>query len=283
MKLILRKNDSATSLLLFIYNNYMAKTTKDYIKLSGLIEIMKVFGKNETAIRMSLSRAVKAGVLSNSKQDNEVYYTLTPQGKHAINLWNEGVIHFWKRYKLRNSGWNNKWHFINADFLEGRKDIRAEFLDKLEQCGYVQINTSTWISPYLQGEDVWGLIKEYGMDEGVVEIYGEMKIHRDMNRFLEDVYGIGRLKIMYREFIDAHEGKLDEIRNMCEDRNFINNGLALPILHELGWNFFETASEDALLPKELLPEWEGDRAAYIMRESRIMLLEATNRYFEKFE
>lgn len=283
MNLILRKNDSATSLLLFIYNNFMDKTKKDYIKLSSLLEIIKVFGKNETAIRMSLSRAAKAGVLTNSKQDNEVYYTLTNEGKKAIRLWNEGVAHFWKRYKLRNSGWDKNWYFINFDFKESKKNIRPEFLDKLEQLGFAQININTWISPYHQNEEVRELIGEYGLDDGVVEIYGEMKIHKDMNRFIDEVYGIRKLKTKYKEFIDTYKSRLVEISKIYEDKDFVNNGLALPILQELGWSFFETSSLDAVLPKEVLPEWEGDKAAYIMRELREMLLEASYRYLEKFE
>jgi phenylacetic acid degradation operon negative regulatory protein len=62
MKLILRKKDSSTSILLFIFNNYMAQTTKNYMSLSSLLEIMQVFGKNETTTRMSLSRAAKKGL-----------------------------------------------------------------------------------------------------------------------------------------------------------------------------------------------------------------------------
>ncbi len=59
MKVILRKNDSATSLLLFVYNSYFNFYQKDTIKLSSLLEIMKAFGKSESATRMSLSRTVK--------------------------------------------------------------------------------------------------------------------------------------------------------------------------------------------------------------------------------
>lgn len=282
MNLILRKKDSTTSLLLFIFNNYMAKTTKDYIKLSSLLEIMKVFGKNETAIRMSLSRAMKAGMLTNSKQDNEVYYTLTYEGKMAIRLWNEGVIHFWKRYKFRYSGWGKKWYFINVDFTDGRKDKRVEFSEKLKGYGFAQIDTNAWLSPYHQHEEVGELIRYYGFEDRVVEICGKMKINKDMNRFLNEVYGIEKLKAKYNGFIDTYERKLPGISKAYEDKDFINNGSALPILHELGWRFFGIASEDAVLPNEVLPEWEGDKAASIMKELRKMLLEAAYKYLEKY-
>lgn len=282
MKLILRKNDSATSLLLFIYNIYIAKNSKESIKLSILLEILKVFGKSETAIRMSLSRAIKAGLLINNKSDNEVSYALTAEGKKAIIHWNEGVTHFFKRYQQRSSQWDNKWYFVNVEFTEENKAIKSEFLDKLQQRGFAQINTNTWVTPYYQYEDVWELIREYSLSDSIVEIHGEMKIHKDINKFLNDIYGIVDLKAAYQGFIGTYSSKLQEIRELCKEPNFIENGLAFPILHGLGFSFFDIAADDAVLPRQLLPEWEGDEAALLMRELRGLLLESTHKYLEKF-
>lgn len=282
MKLILRRNDSATSLLLFIYNNYMAKNKNDSMKLTSLLEIIKGFGKNETAIRMSLSRAVKAGLLVNSRVENEVVYTLTTEGKNAIHYWNEGVMQYFKRYQLRNQQWDNKWYFIYVDFTEENKDTKGEFLDKLQQMGFAQINTNTWVSPYHQSQEVWKSAKQYGLEDRIVEVHGEMKIHKDMNRFLDDLYGIEKLRTAYLDFVDAYSGRLNEIKQLCTDQSFIENGTALPILHELGFSFFNIAADDASIPKQLLPEWEADQAAWIMKELRTALLEAVYQYLEKF-
>ncbi|MBC2579675.1 hypothetical protein [Clostridium sp. DJ247] len=283
MKLILRKNDSSTSLLLFIYNIYMTKTTKDYIKLSSLIEIMKVFGKNETATRMALSRATKAGLLTNSKKDNEVNYALTLDGRKFNLLWDEGVMNFWKRYQFRNSKSDSKWYLINVEFKGNNKDSKVEVIDKLQQYGFAQINTNSWLSPYHQYEEVWKLVEKYNLVEEVVETYGEMKIHKDMDKFLDDVYGIKKLKSLYQHFIDTYSSKLVEVKQIYKEQNFVSNGLALPILHKLGWSFFNIASDDAVLPKQILPEWEGDKAALVMRELREILLEAVYKYLEKFD
>lgn len=282
MKLILRKNDSATSLLLFIYNNYLAKTTKESIKLSSLLEILSVFGKNETAIRMSLSRAVKGGLLTNSKIENEVNYTLTPEGKNAILYWNEGVMHFFRRYQLRNTPWDQKWYFINVEFTGDTRENKVEFLDKLQQQGFAQVNTNTWITPYHQYDEVWKLLEKYSLADAIVEIHGEMKVHKDMDKFLDDVYGINKLRESYQTFIDTYNSKVEEVSQLCKEKNFVENGLAFPILHGLGFSFFNIASDDAALPREILPEWEGDKAARIMKELREKLLDATYRYLEKF-
>lgn len=283
MKFILRKKDSSTSILLFIFNNYMAKTAKDYMALSSLIEIMKVFGKNETTTRMSLSRATKAGLLTNIKQDNVVIYVLTTEGKKIIELWNEGAMNLAERYEFRNSKWNNKWHFLNIGFKKDINNSKAEFIDKLEQYGFAQINSNTWVTPYHQYEKVWKLIEDYDFSDGIIETYGEMTIHNDMSTFLDEVFGIKKLKPLYDQFINIYSDKLVEIKQIYKDSNFVSDGLALPILHQLGTHFFNIASDDAVLPKQILPEWQGDKAELIMKNLREMLLEATYEYFKKFD
>lgn len=252
------------------------------MKLSVLLQILKVFGKNESAIRMSLSRAVKAGMLINSRHDNEVSYALTTEGKKAIVYWNEGVISFFERYHLRRAQWDHRWYFLNIDFKEEHREVKAEFLDKLQQRGFAKINTNTWVTPYYRNQEIWEIIETYGLSNDTVEIRGEMTIHKDLSEFLNEIYDIEKLRTGYQGFLDAYANRLQEIRQLCRDESFIQNGLAFPILHSLGFDFFEIASDDAVLPKELLPEWEGDRAAVILREARKPLLEATHKYLDQF-
>ncbi|HOM43465.1 MAG TPA: PaaX family transcriptional regulator C-terminal domain-containing protein [Bacillota bacterium] len=282
MKLILRKNDSATSLLLFIYNNYYSKTSKDDLKLSSLLAILKAFDKNETAIRMSLSRAVKSGFLINSKVAGEVVYTLSPMGKQAIKLWNQGVISYWKRYRLRRQPWDGKWHIINIEFSDDKKQ-RQEIIDKLEQYGFVLINANTWISPYYQKDEVDELIKEYNLEKRIVEIHGEIKLRREIDGFIESIYCLDGLGKKYGEFVSTYAEKLQQIKEVYKDSRFIDSGKALPLLHELGWHFFNIASDDAVLPMQLRSHWEGDEAADLMSELREMLMEASMKFFEKLE
>jgi DNA-binding transcriptional regulator PaaX len=104
-----------------------------------------------------------------------------------------------------------------------------------------------------------------------------------MDEFLDDVYSIKKLKLLYQDFIDVYNNKLTKVKQIYKEQSFVNNGLALPILHKLGWNFFNIASDDVVLPRQILPEWEGDKAALVMTELREILLEAVYKYLEKFD
>lgn len=282
MKLILRKKDSTTSLLLFLFNSYLTKTSKDYIRLPNLIEIMKVFGKNETTTRMALSRAVKIGLLINIKENNEVVYRLTPEGKKYILLWNEGVLNYWKRYQFRNSQWDNKWYLLNVEMKSYTSKVREEIADKLAQYGFVQYNVNTWLTPYHQCKEIYELIEKYNLFDGIIEVHGEMKIHKEIKNFLDEVFCIDKLKTLYQEFIDKYDNLFNQVKESYRKAEFVNNGAALPILHELSYSFFHIAADDVVLPRQLLSEWEGDRAAKLMKNLREMLLEATYKYLDMF-
>lgn len=283
MRLILKKKDGLTSLLLFVYNNYLFTNSKASIKLSKLLEIMKAFGKNETATRMSLSRAMKAGLLINCVQNNEVIYELTLEGKSYIELWNEEANRFWKRYQYRESSFDNNWYYVSILSGQNSNESKVDFIDALRQYGFAQLNANTYVSPYHQHQEVQELIEKYDLSDGIVELYGEMKIHKDIDIFLNEIFTINNLNVQYQQFIDKYKDKLIEIREVCKLKDFVDDGLALPLLSELGWDFFGIATLDAALPKQILQKWHGDEAVQIMKELRTILFEATCEYLKKFE
>jgi len=283
MKVILRKNDSATSLLLFIYNNYLIHFNKDTIKLSSLLKLMKAFGKSETATRMSLSRTVKAGILINSNDGCEVYYTLDTSGKEAINAWNEAMQQFWKRYTLRNKLWDKKWYLVNLEFGEEYKENRTTILEKLRQNGFGILSTNTWISPYYRSDEIQTILTEFNMNSRVVEMYGDMTIYEDIASFVDKVFHLKELEKPYENFIKIFSEKLEETKELYREEWFVEGGHSLPLLHALGWEFLSIAIDDATLPKTLYPAWAGDAAAQLMIEFRGILLEATIKYLGKFD
>jgi len=123
LKIILRKKDSVTSIVLFIFNIYGEYTNQYSISLSNLIDFMQQFDKNETSTRMGLSRMVKAGVLENKRSDEQVFYHLTEYGLENINIWNEGISRFFSRYKKRNQGWDKSWYSVALlDFNRSDKE-----------------------------------------------------------------------------------------------------------------------------------------------------------------
>jgi len=279
----IRKVDSITSLLLFIYNNYLTEYGKDSLKLASLLELMRAFGKTESATRMSLSRTVKAGILVNQNVRNDVYYSLAPGGKNAVNIWNSDIRRFWKRYSLRHQPWDQNWHLVNLNFNEANKESRNDVSDRLKQLGFGLLSANTWITPYYQPDEILELLKEFNISQSTVEMYGKITAHQELEAFVESIFHLKKLEEPYQNFVREFKPKFEETKKICQEESFIKEGRALPLMHALGWEFFFIAAEDAALPVSLRPFWAGDEAARLMRDYRNILLDAVIKYLGRFE
>lgn len=278
MKVILRKEDSSTSSLLFIYNLVFSRIQKESFHLSSLLQIMSKFNKAETATRMALSRACKSGILETSKPDKEVVYTLTPVALQFIQAWNVDAQSCWKRFALRNMPWEGKWHFVHILLNDLTK--KGDLSEKLQQVGYVQISIQSWLSTYHQEETVKSILGDIGVEADTASVYGELETNMDIVNFLEKTYGLSQLAEKYIEFTNSYRPLLAQLN---EDPSIIKEGKALQELHRLGYAYFAIAAGDPMLPRMLLPEWPGDQAAALMRDLRKILESTSWDYLKDFK
>lgn len=270
MKIILRKRDSVVSVVLFIFNVYSEFTGCYSIKLDHLIKCMSFFDKNETASRMGLSRMLKAQIVINKKIDNDIYYELTQYGKVNLELWNLGVSRFFKRYSFRHQQWNNKWFMLAL--LNFIRSENQSIIDELAELGFRELTKDLLVSPYPMHEEVYDLL---GSDHEFLEIFGEMVSNSENHKRLEDIFGLKIIEAQYDNFINLS----NQIRNkMALEKDL---GRQLPLLFELGWNFYDIAINDPALPKAFLNNWIGDQAVAQMRDLRNSLYNNITSYFSQ--
>ena len=270
LKIILRKRDSVVSIVLFIFNVYSEFTGHHSIKLDHLIKCMSFFDKNETASRMGLSRMVKSEIVINKKIKNEVYYELTQFGKENLELWNLGVSRFFTRYSLRHQQWNNKWFMLAL--LNFSRSENQSIMDELTELGFRELTKDLLVSQYPLYEEVYDLL---GSEHEFLEISGEMVSDSENHKRLEDIFGLEMLEAQYDKFLDLS----NQVRNKMALENDI--GRQLPLLFELGWNFYDIAINDPALPKAFLNDWVGDQAVAQMRDLRNSLYTNVTIYFSQ--
>jgi len=269
MKIVLRKKNSVTSIVLFIYNIYGEIMKNHSIKLIDLIQMMSSFGKNETAIRMGLSRMVKSGILINKTIDNEVFYELTEEGLENINAWNNGITRFFERYSKREKKWNGKWNLISI-FNFNKSDTENQFLvDKLKELGMAEVNNSLWISPYDISKEIESLFKN--THNNYLQIAGDINSNISIKKLIKDIYDLKNIKKKYLEFIKfAKEVKDNLEKSETEGFHYLKT------LFELGWRFYDVVTLDPALPKSLIEDWEGDDAVTTMNAVRNSVIEKLN-------
>jgi DNA-binding transcriptional regulator PaaX len=181
----------------------------------------------------------------------------------------------WKRFALRDTPWDEKWHLIHIALNTTTK--KSDLNEKLQQLGYVQINVSTWLSPYLQTDAIKTMLTELEITADITSMHGDFDTSVGIQAYMKDIYELDSLESQYTEFNRIYQPLHMQIK---EDPAIIADGKALPLLHKLGFAYFGIASLDPMLPRTLLPNWPGDSSALLMRDLRNTLESAAWDYLK---
>jgi len=275
MKIVLRKKDSVTSIVLFIFNIYGEYTGQYSIGLNQLIGFMHQFDKNETSTRMGLSRMVKAGILVNKRKGNEVIYQLTDYGLQNIRIWNEGIGRFFARFNKRHNAWDQKWYLAALmNFHKSDKENQL-IVDELMEIGLREIEKNVWLCPYRKSDEIADLSLKTNFK--YLELWGgNIECNFSQDRLLKDVFKIESVRKSYLKYWSLIEEVKNEITVLKD-----NDGYHLPLLFKLGWNFYDVIVSDPALPEELVTDWEGDRVVKEFTILRKCLYDRVTGYFEK--
>jgi len=107
-----------------------------------------------------------------------------------------------------------------------------------------------------------------------IEFIGNMKPDEGLSEWLNNVLELKKLRDKYANFLRKTETILKDTK--------AHSGLeVLPVLFEMGWDFYDIVTSDPTPPVELLPAWEGDKAVERMRTVRLMLYEKIEKYFKE--
>lgn len=280
MELILRKKESGTSQILFVFNVFLWDRGQRSAPLSRLLDILGKFGKSETALRMALSRSVQNGFLINEKIGKEIYYSLTESGVSAIEGWREQIGDYFRRIELQGE-WDGTWFMVNFNIpasLEGKRGILVRFLQHNK---FTNLNKGIWISPYDYFEKTKEFCSEIGIGEFVVMFKSTLLDGKEQENFTTNFWDIEKSSKLIRQFTNDFEPYLTSINGNQNDKgNEI--GRLLTLLHEIGWRFMEVVEYDHQLPFTLYPDkYDSQQAVLVFSGLRSAILEQVQEYVWK--
>ncbi len=273
MKITLRKRDSVTSSVIFIYNMLNEYNGKQSIKLSHLIDFMQRFGKSESSIRTGLSRMVKSGILYTERINGETIYNLTDDGMQNIITWNKGLQRFFQRYQMRFTDWDRKWQLLSIfDFNKSEYENQT-LLDEFMEMGLRESN-NIWITPYKIEEEILQQLKSKGYRYMIFK--GDILNVGMKESLIKEYFKIDYLKTRYQDFIS----KIETFKIELSSKSNID---VLPILFEIGWDFYDLVTTDPVPPKAIIGEWEEDEAVKLMQTIRKELFTRVTGVFKERE
>lgn len=243
MYLKLKRADSVTSILLFLFNVFLLKQGTREISVKKILKLLEPFNKTETSIRMGLSRGVKNGLLVNIKRQGEVLYGLTPAAEKSFEYWWETMEQFREKVTVQRSGWDGTWTLVYS-----KGNVGEVFLERLRKFRFGILNKNLWISPYNLTRQIFDLAKELQVTKEVHIFRSVLDENLSPGDLVNEIWQPNIINKKYKKFII----------NLNEPASGLGTdskgSASLPVLHRYGMNLFHIIQDDPQLPLILLPK-----------------------------
>ena len=241
------------------------------IWLGSLIRAMAAWGFSEAAARSAILRLKRRGVIEGQRVGRRTFYSLTDAGLHRLDI---GGFRF---SFSPTQAWDGQWTVVNYSIPEEQRELRDGLRDSLKWWGFGLLAPGTWVSarPLLpEMERGWREMRVWDY----IDIFRSAYVgSSDLPAMVARVFSeLPTLSAGYRAYIAQSEQVLRRLEaGQLEDRACFATRL------ENLWGFYAVASQDPVLPPDLLPEdWPRFRAEALSVEIQRVLAEPAERYFE---
>lgn len=241
------------------------------IWLGSLIQAMAVWGFSEAAARSAILRLKHGGDIAGQRVGRRTFYSLTDAGMHRLDI---GGFRF---SFSPTRAWDGQWTVVIYSVPEEQRELRDALRGSLKWWGFGLLAPGAWVSarPLLpEMERGW---REMGVWDYVDAFRSAYVGSGDLPAMVDRVFPeLPTLAASYRAYIAQSELVLRRLEaGRLEDRACFATRL------ENLWGFYAVASEDPVLPPDLLPEdWPRPRAEELSVRIQRVLAEPASRFFE---
>jgi phenylacetic acid degradation operon negative regulatory protein len=206
-----------------------------WIAVADLIRLMAEVGMDAQAVRSSVSRLKRRGVIAAERRGGAAGYRLTAHGEAILRAGDARI--FGRREP------EPGWLLVVFSIPEAQRALRHRLRAGLSGLGLGIVAPAVWIAPAHVEDEVRRLVSDLGL-VGRVELFAASPLGADAARW----WDLDALAAEYRRYVAAWEPRLGE-----------PGGFADHIRHLDAWR--RIPFHDPGLPAEALPaSWPGEHA-----------------------
>jgi phenylacetic acid degradation operon negative regulatory protein len=258
-------------LIVTIYGLY-ARSDGGWLSVASLIDLLAALGVDEPAVRSSISRLKRRGVLLARRHGGAAGYELSDD---ALAILREGDERIFRRERATLA---DGWMLAVFSVPEVERHKRHILRSQLTRLGFGTAAPGVWIAPAHLREATADMLRRLALDAYADLFRGDHLAFGDLAAKVRRWWDLDELERQYREFLDAHMpvlrrrrrcGTPDDCQAFADYVRVLTDWRHLPYL-------------DPGLPEELLPDdWIGIRAADLFFSLRSRLEEPARAYVTK--
>jgi phenylacetic acid degradation operon negative regulatory protein len=237
--------------LIFTVSGLSSRAEGGWMSVAALISLLTDLGVDEPAVRSSISRLKRRGILHAGRRDGAAGYALSDE---ALAILREGDRRIFRRER---AALGDGWLLAVFSVPEAERQKRHVLRSQLARLGFGTAAPGVWIAPAHLHEATVGTLRRLGLD-GYADLFRADHIaFGDLATKVRQWWDLDQLEKLYGQFLDAH-GPL--LRRWSSDPAGEREAFADYVRVLTDWRRLPYL--DPGLPAELLPwNWIGARAA----------------------
>jgi len=250
-----------------VYGLY-AREAGGWLSIQPLIKLMSPLGVDEPAVRSSISRLKRRGILVAKRVDGAAGYALSSQARDILR---EGDRRIFERPR---AGTENDWLVVVFSVPESERARRHQLRSRLSWLGFGAVASGVWIAPAHVEREARDTLENSGLADYVDLFRAEYVAFGSQRHQAASWWDLAGLERMYAEFVTAYGPVLARWRRRRRDdlTAFADYAQVLTFWRRLPYL-------DPGLPAALLPDdWRGSEAADIFFELHERLAPAARRH-----
>ena len=253
-----------------IYGLY-AREAGGGLSVSALIRLMTELDVDESAVRSSISRLKRRGILAAERIDGSAGYALSARAREILD---EGDRRIFTR---RRAGLEDGWVLAVFSVPESERQKRHTLRSRLVWLGFGTVAAGVWVAPAHVEAETRQVLQRQGLEAYVDLFHAAYLGFEPVSAQVSAWWDLQELQRLYRQFYAEHAPVLARWRRRRRDAD--GEAFADYVRAVTRWRRLPFL--DPGLPPELLPgDWLGTRAADLFFALRDRLAEPAHRHVE---
>jgi phenylacetic acid degradation operon negative regulatory protein len=220
------------------------------VSSGSVIAVLGEAGVGEEAVRTTLNRMVKRGLLERHRHGRKTYFRLTP---HAVQVLTDGRDRVWRTGAV-NRGWDGQWTMVGFSLPDAWRSERHDLRSRLIWAGFGPLQNGLWVAP--APVDVREAVAGLGLEAYLRVFRAAVAEPTEVREVLEQAFDVAAIGARYRSFLERWD-RTDPVPGHPGE-------LAGQLLLHTDW--LGLVRQDPHLPAEHLPaDWPAARAESVFR------------------
>jgi phenylacetic acid degradation operon negative regulatory protein len=258
------------ALIVTVYGLY-AREDGGWLSVATLIRLLAELGVDEPAVRSSISRLKRRGLLVPQRLDGAAGYGLSDRARVILDDGDRRI------FERRRATLDEGWLLAVFSVPEAERDKRHVLRSRLAWLGFGTVAAGVWVAPGHLLDETSDTLARHAL-AGYVDLFrADHAAFGDLTEKVGQWWDLDRLQALYADFLDRHSPTVTRYRrrrSTDEREAFADYVAALTDWRRLPY------LDPGLAPDLLPARWNGTRAAETFFELRERLAEPAHRFVE---